>query len=54
MADLKEQQDRYFECLEICVEEEQQRSCVEVCVDALTDDIHGPHVFIHNKKNNNH
>ena len=51
MADLKEQQDRYFECLEVCVEEEQQRTCTEVCTDELTDDPNGPHVFIPDKKN---
>jgi len=53
MANLKEKQDRYFECLEICVENEQQRSCTSVCTDALTDDPEGPHVFIPDKKNNN-
>ena len=51
MGNLEEKQDRYFECLEVCVEEEQQRTCTEVCTDELTDDPNGPHVFIYNKKN---
>ena len=51
MGNLEEKQDRYFECLEVCVEEEQERTCSQVCTDELTDDPHGPHVFIPDKKN---
>ena len=51
MGNLQEKQDRYFECLEVCVEDEQQRTCTEVCTDELTDDPNGPHVFIPDKKN---
>ena len=35
---LKNNQDRYFECLEVCDENEQEATCREVCTPALTDD----------------
>ena len=51
MANLEEKQDQYFECLEVCVEEEQHRTCREVCTDALKNTPEGPHVFLPDKKN---
>jgi|TARA_B100001964_G_scaffold238373_1_gene303773 hypothetical protein len=35
---LKKKQDRYFECLEVCDDNEQEATCREVCTPALTDD----------------
>ena len=31
-------QDRYFECLEVCIEDEQGLSCKQVCASILNDD----------------
>ena len=38
LFDMKNEQDRYFECLELCVEDEQGMSCRQVCAPILTDD----------------
>jgi hypothetical protein len=35
---LENKQDRYFECLEVCDDNEQESTCREVCTPALTDD----------------
>ena len=35
---MENKQDRYFECLELCEEDEQGKTCREVCTPALTDD----------------
>ena len=35
---MKTAQDRYFECLEVCVEDEQGMSCRQVCAPILNDD----------------
>ena len=35
---MKEEQDRYFQCLEVCVEDEQGMSCRQVCAPILNDD----------------
>ena len=35
---MKTAQDRYFECLEVCVEDEQGKSCRQVCAPILNDD----------------
>ncbi len=35
---MKTAQDRYFECLEICIEDEQGMSCRQVCAPILNDD----------------
>ena len=35
---MKTAQDRYFECLEVCIEDEQGMSCRQVCAPILNDD----------------
>ena len=35
---MKTAQDRYFECLEVCIEDEQGKSCRQVCAPILNDD----------------
>jgi len=35
---MENKQNRYFECLEVCVEDEQGETCREICTPALTDD----------------
>ena len=35
---MENHQDRYFECLEVCVEDEQEQTCRQVCTPVLTDD----------------
>tara|TARA_Y100001968_G_C19241048_1_gene659435 strand:+ start:536 stop:676 length:141 start_codon:yes stop_codon:yes gene_type:complete len=35
---MKNAQDRYFECLEVCIEDEQGMSCRKVCAPILNDD----------------
>ena len=34
---MKTAQDRYFECLEVCIEDEQGKSCRQVCAPILND-----------------
>ena len=41
---MKEKQDRYFDCMDVCNEHEQEESCTEVCIPALEDDDHHPQV----------
>jgi len=35
---MKDKQERYFECLEVCTEGEQEDSCRAVCTPILNDD----------------
>ncbi len=35
---MENEQDRYFECLEECIEDEQGMSCRKVCAPILNDD----------------
>ena len=35
---MKTAQDRYFECLEVCIEDEQGKYCRQVCAPILNDD----------------
>ena len=35
---MKTAQDRYFECLEVCIEDEQGQTCRQVCAPILNDD----------------
>ena len=35
---MKTAQDRYFECLEVCIEDEQGKSCRQVCAPIFNDD----------------
>ena len=35
---MKTAQDRYFQCLEVCIEDEQGMSCRQVCAPILNDD----------------
>ena len=37
-TNMKTAQDRYFECLEVCIEDEQGQSCRQVCAPILNDD----------------
>ena len=37
-TNMKTAQDRYFECLEVCIEDEQGMSCRQVCAPILNDD----------------
>ena len=38
IKNMKTAQDRYFECLEVCIEDEQGKSCRQVCAPILNDD----------------
>ena len=38
ITNMKTAQDRYFECLEVCIEDEQGKSCRQVCAPILNDD----------------
>ncbi len=35
---MKNKQDKYFECLEVCIENEQEQSCRTVCTPILKEE----------------
>ena len=46
-VNMKTAQDRYFECLEVCIEDEQGKSCRQVCAPILNDDPFDPVSYTH-------